>query len=1469
AGSAAGLAPAGEGAAPRELAEPAPARPAAAGEPRRLQPRPETGTRYVAAEVPTQRRMAELWQEMMGFGPIGVHDDFFSLGGHSLMATQLIARVRAEFGVEVSLDAVFDDPTVAGMADKVAALRGGAEVEPPPTIPRVPRDGPLPLSFHQERLWALDRIEPGSPLYNVPVGSWARGPLDVDAAQRALAEIVRRHEVYRTMYVETDAGPAQVVLPRIDVPLPVDDLAAVPEAERLATASRLLTEESRRPFDLDTGPLMRARLLRFEDELHVLLSTTHHIIMDGWSGGIFFYEWGVLYEAFVAGKPSPLPELPIGYADYAVWQREQLSGERLERHLAFWRESLRGVPPTLELPTDRPYPPVQSYRGGLRGIELDDERMDRIRALAQDRRTTLHVVMAAAFQALCFRYTGQEDFAVGSLAANRRAETLGIIGFFINTIPIRARPSARLRFDELLEQARSWMAASYGHAEVPLQMILDEVRPERDPSRNPLIQVMLGIQAPGDHGPPPEDHSGLTLHRLGDGVVPTGDSGTSKFDLSILVDEGESPTAVAEYNSDLFDPATVDRFLEHFRMLLDAVTAAPETPLAEIPLLVEGERRQLLEEWSSPAALPPERRSLPAAFAAQAARTPDAAAVVLGTERVTYAALQARAGRVAAMLRAAGVGPESRVGVLLERTPELVAVLLGVLEAGAAYVPLDPAYPQGRLALMLEDSGAVAVVTQDSLAGRLPPTSAVVLRVDGSEENDSEEYSVLRTSFPENLAYVIYTSGTTGRPKGVAVTHGSVLALVRWAEEEFTPRELSGVLASTSVCFDLSVFEIFVPLCLGGTTVLAGSALELAEAAADEVTLVNTVPTAMAELVRAGELPPGVRAVNLAGEALPPRLAAEVHARGGVRLRNLYGPTEDTVYSTCARIPAGAAAVSIGRPVAGTRAYVLDGELNPAPSGVPGALYLAGEGLARGYLGRPELSAERFVPCPFGEPGGRMYATGDRVRWLASGELDFLGRVDHQVKLRGFRIEPGEIESVLLRDPGVRECVVVVRADAAGERRLVAYLAGAGLPDPEALRTRLRESLPEYMVPSAFVALDSVPLTPNGKVDRAALPVPEAARADGREHAAPRTPAEQVLAEVWSAVLGVERVGIHDRFFELGGDSILAIRVATGARRAGLKLLPRQLFEHATIAELARVVGTGAAVAAPVTSGEAAVTGPVPLTPIQRAFFARDDVARHHFNHGMLLVPSRALDPRLLDRALAALVAHHDALRLRFLRGGGGWTQLHAPAGVRVPLAAIDLSRLDEAARTAALAAAVDRVHASLELERGPIARAVHFHLGGGGPGRLLLVLHHLVVDGVSWRILLEDLESAYVQLERGEPVRLPPKTTSWKAWAERLVEQAYAPATAAELPYWSAQAHSVVAPLPLDDPAGEDTVGRARSAVVHLDAEETEALLRDVPAAYRTHIDEVLLCALALALGRWTGERRVRVDLEGHGREE
>ncbi|HEX2190457.1 MAG TPA: amino acid adenylation domain-containing protein, partial [Longimicrobiaceae bacterium] len=1467
---------AGAAALPRESA--APERlPAPAEEERHLQPRPETGTRYVAPSGEVQERLAAVWSDLLGFGGVGVHDDFFALGGHSLLATRLVSRVQEEFGVELALDAVFEVPTVAGLAEKVEALLTLGAAGVPPIRP-APRDAPLPLSFAQERMWVLGRLEPGNPMYNVPAGNWLRGPLDVRAAERALAEIVRRHEVLRTVYAETDAGPVQVVLPHVPVALPVEEMPGIPPAERAAAARRKLAEEARIPIDLERGPVMRTRLLRFDREEHVLLITLHHIVVDGWSWALFYYEWEQVYVAYAHGEPSPLPEPAVQYGDYAVWQRELLSGERREEHMAFWRESLRGAPQVLELPTDRPHPPVQRYHGGLHGVELAPALMERVRALAQRQRVTVHLVCIAAFQAVLYRYTGQEDFVMGSLAANRlRPETHRLIGFFINTLAVRARPTGETPFSALLEQVRAWMVAAYAHAEVPLQMVLEELQPERDPSRNPLVQVLLGIQSPTDHGPPPSRPSRIRMDELEDDVPPLGDTGTSKFDLSLLVSEqAELPsTAVAEYNSDLFDRATVERFVEHFRTLLEGAAHAPGTPLAELPLLAPAERAQLLEDWGVAPPVPTEWTALHRVFETWAALAPSAPAVSAGEVAWSFGELNARADRLAGALRALGVGPEARVAVCLERTPELVAAVLGVLKAGGAYVPLDPAQPAERLAAILADSGAATLVTRPALADRLPGFGGAVVDA-GADHGAPSPGGQPRAPLPDSLAYVVYTSGSTGAPKGVMVGHAALTRRLLALRDRFGLRAGETFAALASPAFDIWGFETFAPLLAGAQVrLLPPEAVRDADRLAGELATVDAfhaVPALMREVVRRvrsgpGTLP-GLRRVFVGGDAIPAELPAEMReAFPAAELWAMYGPTEATIVCAGSVVPAGGAAGHVvGRPLPGASLYVCDAGGTPVPAGVPGELWIGGEGVARGYLGRPELTAERFVPDPFGGvPGARLYRSGDRVRWTADGTLEFLGRTDEQVKVRGYRVEPGEVEAALLAQEGVREAVVVAREQAPGDLRLVAYVVPAtgAAPAPAALRAGLRERLPEHMVPAAFVALERLPLNANAKVDRRALPAPE--WGGGAEHVAPRTPAEHALAEVWREVLRVERVGVHDRFFEMGGDSILAIRVATAARRAGLEILPRHLFEHGTIAALAQLAGT----AAPAAADRGPVTGEAPLTPVQRRFFAQEGPAPHHYDQALLLVPRQPLDGGLLERAVAGLASHHDALRLRFRRGAGGWTQSHAAPGGRAPVVEVDLARLDGAGRGRALAAAADRVQASLDLDRGPIFRVARFAAADGEGERLLLAVHHLAVDGVSWRILLEDLETAYGQLERGEALRLPPRTTSWKEWAERLAEHAGAPEVAAEAGYWLAQAREPAAPLPLDDAGAEDTAGRARIVEAQLDAEETEALLREVPAAYRTRIDEVLLCALGRALARWTGSGRLRVELEGHGREE
>ncbi|HEX7240246.1 MAG TPA: amino acid adenylation domain-containing protein, partial [Longimicrobiaceae bacterium] len=1134
---------------------------------------------HVPPRTPTEEVLAGIWADVLGRERVGVTDDFVEIGGHSLLATRVAARAQAALGTEVPLRDLFDTRTVAGLAARLdAALREGLAVQAPPVVP-VPRDGsPLPLSFAQQRLWTLDQLEPGSTAYNVPLPLRLRGALDAGALRAALEELVRRHEALRTVLVRVQGEPAQTVLPAGPRPLPWVELGGLREPAREAEALRLAEEDATRPFDLARGPLLRAALVRLGAEDHALLLSLHHVVSDGWSLGVLTHELAALYGAFAAGRPSPLPELPVQYADFAVWQRAWLSGDVLQSQIAFWRRELHGAPPLLELPTDHPRPAVAGYRGALRGFTLPAAAAEALRALARREGATLYTVLLAGFQALLGRWAGAEDVPVGTPVAGRgRLETEPLIGFFVNTLVVRADLSGDPDGRELVARARERVLAAHAHQDLPFERLVDELRVERSLAHSPLFQVMFAFESGRAE---PLRLGGVEAEPLEVGI------GSEKFDLTLgMRDDGERLEGAASFRVELWEGATVERMLGHLAALLEGIARDPGRPVSAVPLLGEAERARVLEEWNDTA------RDYPAGvlahdlFAEAAARAPEAVAVRWRGERTTYAELQRRAGRIAHALRRRGVGPESRVGVCLSRTPELVAALLGVLRAGGAYVPLDPAYPRERLGWMMEDAGVELVLTEAALADRLPEGGAALLVLDREEEALAAEPERAPESGvgPENLSHVIFTSGSTGRPKGVMIRHASVAVLLHWLRETMSDEERASVLFSTSVNFDVSVAEVFGTLCWGGSLVLVENALELASVG-EEVATASMVPSAAAELLRSGGIPASVRTLNLGGEALPAPVAQGLLSLGTVeRVRNLYGPTEDTTYSTCSLVPWGAEQVMVGRPVANTRALVLDAHLQPAPVGVVGELYLAGDGLARGYAGRPDLTAERFLPSPFGPAGSRMYRVMDRVRWRPDGELEYFGRTDFQVKVRGFRIEPGEIESALLAQPGVREAVVVARGGEAGEKQLVAYVVAGADADPAELRARLRERLPEYMVPAALVPLDRLPLTPNGKVDRRALPDPQ--WGGGEEaHEAPRDATEAALRDVWSAVLGVERVGVRDDFFDLGGHSLSAIRLVARVNEAfGVALPTAALLRARTVRELAEVLrehGAGAAASA-------------------------------------------------------------------------------------------------------------------------------------------------------------------------------------------------------------------------------------------------------------------------------------------------
>jgi len=1001
-----------------------------------------------------------IWVEVLGVERVGIHDNFFELGGHSLLATQVISRVRQALQLELPLRTLFEAPTVAGLAGRIETARQAGESLQAPPMLLISRDGELPLSFAQQRLWLLDQLEPDSAFYNMPQAIRMSGALNAEALRQTLESIVVRHEALRTTFVEVDGRPTQVIPPAPNVAMPIIALNELPEGEREVEVSRLANEEAQRPFDLARGPLMRATLLRLDEEEHVLLLTMHHIVGDGWSYGVFVRELTALYEAFNQGRPSPLPELPIQYVDFAHWQRQWFQGKVLEEQLAYWKQQLGDDLPVLELPTDRPRPAVQTFRGARQSAMLSKSLLEALRTLSRQEGMTVFMTLLAAFQTLLSRYANQDDIVVGSPIANRtRAELEGLIGFFVNTLVLRTDLSGDPSFRQLLGRVREMALRAYAHQDLPFEKLVEELQPERDLSRNPLFQVMFVLQnAPARA----LKLSGLTLRPL------AVDSGTAKFDLTLFMFEGEDGLRARwEYNSDLFDAATITRMLGHFQTLLEGIIANPEQRISELPLLSDAERQQVLVEWNKTQTAYPRGSSIHELFEAQVERTPDTIAVGFEQEQLSYGELNGRANQLARYLQSRGVGPEVLVGIMMHRSVEMVVGLLGILKAGGAYVPLDSDYPQERLRFMLQDTTPPVLLTQARFLEGLPQSEAEVVCLDTDWKAIVQERTenLSGAAKAENLAYVIYTSGSTGRPKGVAIEHHSTVALLHWAREIFTPEQLAGVLASTSICFDLSIFELFVPLSWGGTVILAENALHLPTLpAAPRVTLVNTVPSAIAELLRMGGVPASVRTVNLAGEPLQTQLVQQLYEQGTIeRVYDLYGPSEDTTYSTFALRSAKGRA-TIGRPIANTQTYVLDWRLQPAPIGVPGELYIGGEGLARGYLNRPELTAERFIRNPFSkEPAARLYKTGDMVRYLPDGNLEFLGRKDHQVKLRGFRIELGEIEAALNQHPAVEQAVVLAREDVPGDKRLVAYV----VQNPE-------QQVPEEGTPETVLQAEQV-----------------------------------------------------------------------------------------------------------------------------------------------------------------------------------------------------------------------------------------------------------------------------------------------------------------------------------------------------------------------------------------------------------
>ncbi len=1422
-----------------------------------------------------EKKLADLWAHVLGAGGLGIHDSFFDLGGHSLLAMRIVSRVRDLFGVELPVRVLFERPTIAGTAAVIAGLiRERAGTAPPEAI-ALQGLSSAPLSYMQQRLWFLDRLQPGLAVYNLPVLLRLAGPLAAGALAAALAEILRRHAALRTTFALAgeNAEPVQVVndfshaLARAAALAQVD-LSALPAARRQEAAEQLVGLEQRRAFDLERGPLFRSLLARLGPEDHRLVLTMHHIVSDGWSVGVLLEELRILYGAFSAGRPSPLPELPLQYTDYAVWQRRWLAEGEMAAQLDWWRQRLAGPPPALELPADRPRRTVPSLRGALEKRVLEPQLAAAVERLGHRRGTTLFMTLLAAFDLQLHRYTGEDDLWVGTPVSNRsRAEFESLIGFFVNTLVLRTDLGGEPTFAVLLDRVRETVLAANANPDVPFERLVEELAPAREMSRSPLFDVTFSSQ--DEWTSQAELAPGLTLFRL------QADTGSSKFDLSLGVwKASDGSVAVgAEYSSDLFEPVTAQRMLGHFLVLLAAAVADPEVCIEDLPLLTAEERGQLRADWSGGEGLPVSSPTLHGLFARQARRTPGAPAVDGGAQRLTYRELDVRAAGVARRLEAWGVRPETRVALFAGRSPELAVGFLGILQAGGACVPLDPAQPAERLAFLLADSRAAAVVTTADLAPSLPPAGLPLLLL-GEEEKDAEDRQGERDAvLPGQLAYVIYTSGSTGRPKGVAVAHGEAAAHCETAARAYGLGPRDRVLLVSSPGFDVVIEEIFCTLAAGATLVVAGTDAwvpgDLSRKAEELALTVISPSTAVWQQwvreIAAGTPPPSLRLVIVGGEELP---AAPVRRWlrtpfAAVRLLNGYGPTEAVVTATVheaalANLGTGASA-PIGRPFAGRSALVLDRRLRPVPAGVPGELCLGGI-LARGYLEQPALTAERFIPDPYGAPGARLYRSGDLVRLGPGGALEFLGRIDRQVKVRGFRIEPGEIEALLASHPAIAAAAVLA-PEVEGERRLTAYLEPRQeAPAGAELRDFLAQRLPAYMIPAAFVILDHLPLTAGGKIDRRALPAAGAQREVASEIVAPRTPCEEQLAHIWSTVLGVAAVGVHDNFWQLGGHSLLATRVTSRVREVfGVELPLRAFFEQPTVASLAERIeesrrehGVGGEPGS--IAKEAGRTAPLSY-PQQRLWFLdRLQPGLAVYNLPVALAVAGTLQADVLAAVLSEIVRRHTVLRTTFAVDESGEPLQVVGEAFAVALPQVDLSGLPEPWRDTEgerlLAAEARR---AFDLG-GSVLRSLLVRLAPADH-RLLLTLHHIAADGWSLGVLSRELQTLYRAFVAGEPsplAELPIQYADFAVWQRRWLASGE---LEAQLDWW--RRHLAGGPpafeLPADHPRPAVQSLRGGTERVMLEPELAAAVERLTALRGMTPF-MTLFTAFAIVLHRSTG---------------
>ncbi|MEC2407766.1 plipastatin non-ribosomal peptide synthetase PpsC [Bacillus subtilis] len=1399
---------------------------------------------YTAPRNVTEMKLSQLWEDVLKNGPVGIHDNFFDRGGHSLKATALVSRIAKEFDVQVPLKDVFAHPTVEGLA---AVIREGTD-SPYEAIKPAEKQETYPVSSAQKRIYVLQQLEDGGTGYNMPAVLELEGKLNPERMDRAFKELIKRHESLRTAF-EQDAGGDPVQRIHDEVPFTLQTTVLGERTEQETAAAFI------KPFDLSQAPLFRAQIVKVSDERHLLLVDMHHIISDGVSVNILIQEFGELYNN------RKLPALRIQYKDYAVWQEGFKTGDAYKTQEAYWLKQLEGELPVLDLPADHARPPVRSFAGDKVSFTLDQEVASGLHKLARENGSTLYMVLLAAYTAFLSRLSGQEDIIVGSPIAGRPHKDLEpILGMFVNTLALRTRPEGGKPFVQYLQEVRETALEAFEHQDYPFEELVDKLELTRDMSRNPLFDVMFVLQN--------MDQESLELDELC--LKPAANNGhqTSKFDLTLYAQEQPHGllTFQMEFSTDLYKKKTIEKWLQYFINMLLSIIKDNKAALGTINILNEDETHYLIHELNRTKIDYPRNETISRLFEMQAEQTPNAVAIVSDTQVFTYEDLNSWANQIASVLQIKGVGPDSVVALLTGRTPELIAGILGILKAGGAYLPIASDLPVERIAYMLSDSGAALLLQSEKTEKQLLDIECEQIIIEDIQKQGKTK-NVDSSAGPHSLAYIIYTSGSTGKPKGVMIEQRSVIRLVKNSNYiTFTPEDR--LLMTSSIGFDVGSFEIFGPL-------LNGAALHLSDQQTfldshqlkryiehQGITTIWLTSSLFNHLTEQNEQTfSQLKHLIIGGEALSPSHVNRIrNVCPEVSIWNGYGPTENTTFSTCLHIQKTyELSIPIGRPVGNSTAYILNqwGVLQPV--GAVGELCVGGDGVARGYLGRPDLTKEKFVPHPFA-PGDRLYRTGDLARWLPDGTIEYVGRIDDQVKVRGYRVELGEIESALRQIDGVKEAAVLARTAQTGSKELFGYISVKAGTNAEQVRSLLARSLPNYMIPAYIIEMETLPLTSNGKLNRKALPEPNFT---SQTYAPPRNDLEDQLVLIWQEVLGIQRIGIEDSFFELGGDSIKALQVSARLGRYGLSLQVSDLFRHPKIKDLSPFIRKSERI---IEQGP--VQGDVPWTPVQQWFFSQDIEERHHFNQSVMLFHSGHLSENALRPALKKLAEHHDALRMVYRNDDRRWIQINQ--GIHesqlYSLRTFDLSQSESGWETQIKQEVAD-LQQSINLQEGPLLHAALFKTLTGD--YLFLAIHHLVVDGVSWRILLEDLSAGYQQAAAGQTIQLPPKTDSYQEYARRIQEYAQSSKLIREEAYWRTVEEQQDAELPYEIPHHVNIDFSKRDSLsFSLTEADTAVLLQNINHAYGTDTQDILLTAASLAICEWTGGSMLRIAMEGHGRE-